>query len=239
MAFTAGTYVNFVAGDSPARERLVRTYSGADDRFDVIVVGSGIGGGVLADDLADRRGDLRVLVVEAGSFVYPTHVYNLCRFPNAAVAQHFGCDTFWQQGGSDTAHHIGEKPQLTFGGRSVFWSGLIPAIQAWELQFLPRRARRPGGRAARTGGGGDERVALAGCRRGRRRRPAACEPARSRLLHPCRHHAPCTSPTCSPTAGRTEFDIEPTGVFNTAELLTASGPDPRQEPATDPGCTCC
>lgn len=46
--------------------------------FDIIVVGSGIGGGVLADDLAERLGrQRRILVLEAGSFIYPTHVYNV------------------------------------------------------------------------------------------------------------------------------------------------------------------
>jgi hypothetical protein len=29
--------------------------------------------------------------------------------------------TFWQ-GGNPQTHFIGEKPQLNFGGRSIFWS---------------------------------------------------------------------------------------------------------------------
>jgi GMC oxidoreductase len=80
-------------------------------------------------------------VIEAGSFLYPTHVYNVCRFVNSDVARHFGCDTFTQGGDSRSEFWIGEKPQLNVGGRSVFWSGLIPEIQDWELEFFPQRVR--------------------------------------------------------------------------------------------------
>ena len=123
--FSASTYANFVSAVSAAQERLFLEYIGPLDDFDIIVVGSGIGGGVLADALADKVGGAkRILLLEAGTFVYPTHVYNICRFPNSSLAKHFGCDTFWQNGNPDTAQFIGEKPQLNLGGRSIFWSGL-------------------------------------------------------------------------------------------------------------------
>jgi choline dehydrogenase-like flavoprotein len=135
--------VNFVSEDTAARERLFLEYIGWREDFDIIIVGSGIGGGVLADDLADRLGSQkRILVLEAGSFLYPTHVYNISRIPNSSLARHFGCDTFWQAGHSGTQNYIGEKPQLNFGGRSVFWSGLIPTVQGWELDYFPSRVRQ-------------------------------------------------------------------------------------------------
>ncbi|VUX45399.1 hypothetical protein DF3PA_120001 [Candidatus Defluviicoccus seviourii] len=89
MTFSASTYANFVSGTGAAQQRLFLEYISPRNDFDIIIVGSGVGGGVLADDLADRRGnDKRILVVEAGSFLYPTHVYNFCRFSNASVAKH-------------------------------------------------------------------------------------------------------------------------------------------------------
>src|SRR5918911_776973 len=125
MTFTASTYINMVTQRTRAEENLFLRYIGPRNDFDIIIVGSGVRGGVLADALADRFGQAkRILVLEAGSFIYPTHVYNLCRFPNTSLAQHFGCDTFWQAGNSGTQNYIGEKPQLNFGGRSIFWSGL-------------------------------------------------------------------------------------------------------------------
>jgi hypothetical protein len=127
VSFNSSHYVNLVSQPSKAQERLFLQYLGHRNDFDIIIVGSGVGGGVLADDLAERLGKhKRILVLEAGSFLYPTHVYNMCRFPNASLAKHFGCDTFYQHGNSSSEHFIGEKPQLNFGGRSIFWSGLIP-----------------------------------------------------------------------------------------------------------------
>ncbi|MEM1368234.1 MAG: GMC oxidoreductase, partial [Cyanobacteria bacterium P01_H01_bin.15] len=33
-------------------------------------------------------------------------------------------------------------PQLNFGGRAIFWSGLIPSIQDWELEYFPGDVRQ-------------------------------------------------------------------------------------------------
>src|SRR5215208_6590771 len=143
MTFTGSTYENFVSQEEPAQARLFTQYLGSRNDFDIVIVGSGIGGGILADDLADRPGDRkRILVLEAGSYLYPTHVFNCFRFPNAEVAQHFACKTFWQGGNESSQSYIHERPQLNFGGRSIFWSGLIPTIQPWELEFFPDRVRQ-------------------------------------------------------------------------------------------------
>jgi len=115
--FSPWNYVNFVAQDGAARERLFLQYMGPRDDFDVVIVGSGVGGGVLADALAERAGwSKRILVLEAGSFLYPTHAYNFSRIPNFRLASHFGCDTFWQAAGSDSENFIGEKPQPASAG---------------------------------------------------------------------------------------------------------------------------
>lgn len=221
MTFDASKYVNFVSQDGAPRERLFLTYSGSRDDFDIIIVGSGIGGGVLADDLADRLGkDKRILVLEAGSFVYPTHVYNLCRFSNASVAKHFGCDTFWQAGHSGSQNFIGERPQLNFGGRSIFWSGLIPTVQGWELDFFPSRVRQDlqSGLLNRAGDTMNESRSM-----GTTAEAIVARLRQSPLAHdfsiqqtPRALHQPYLAPDGMP---KDQFFTEPTGVFNTAELL--------------------
>ncbi len=108
----SNNYGNLVSEKSQAHTRLIRDYDGPNPDFDYIVIGSGIGGGSVADDSADRHPGKRILVVDAGSFVYPTHVYNMSRIPNGDVANHFGVDNFRQT--PTPQHFIGGKPQLVF-----------------------------------------------------------------------------------------------------------------------------
>ena len=221
MSFTSSTYVNFVSAASRAQERLFLQYIGPRDDFDIIIVGSGIGGGVLADDLADRLGGhKRILVLEAGSFVYPTHVYNVCRFSNSSVARHFACDTFWQAGNQQSQHFIAEKPQLNFGGRSIFWSGLIPTIQQWELEFFPAHIKQDleNGLLNAAGDTMNESRSM-----GSTAQAIVTRLRQGPLAHdfsiqetPRALHQPYLTADGIP---KDRFFTEPTGVFNTAELL--------------------
>jgi hypothetical protein len=221
MTFNPSTYVNFVSEETAARERLFLQYMGWRDDFDVVIVGSGIGGGVLADDLADRLGSQkRILVLEAGSFIYPTHVYNICRFPNSSLAKHFGCDTFWQTGNSGTQNYIGEKPQLNFGGRSIFWSGLIPTVQGWELDYFPSGVRQDlaEGLLNRAGETMNESRSMGATAQAvvarLRQSPLAADFSIQET--PRALHQPYLEADGTP---KDRFFTEATGVFNTAELL--------------------
>ncbi|MEJ3745800.1 GMC oxidoreductase [Actinomycetes bacterium KLBMP 9797] len=222
MTFTSSTYTNMVSERVLAQQRLLLQYIGPRTDFDIIVVGSGIGGGLLADDLAEHAGTAkRILVLEAGSFLYPTHVYNFCRVPNSDVAQHYGCDTFRQGGNDRDEFFIGGKPQLNFGGRSIFWSGLIPSIQDWELGFFPDPVRDDlsSGLLNEAGTVMNESRSM-----GRTAQAIVAKLRQSHLaqdfvIHetPRALHQPYLSASGTPTD---EFFTESTGVFNTAELLT-------------------
>jgi hypothetical protein len=212
-------YVNLVTEKTQAHTRLIRDYDGANPDFDFIVIGSGMAGGILADDLADRLGShKRILVLDVGSFVYPTHVYNISRIPNSSVAEHFGVDDFRPY--PDGNFFIGGKPQMALGGRSIFWSGLIPQVQPWELDYFP-----PNVRAELE----NEFLQLAGARMntshslGKKARKLVEHFRNSDLAAdfdivetPRALHQPYLLADGTP---REEFFVEPTGVFNTAELL--------------------
>ena len=223
MTFVPSTYPNLVSEPSTTQVRLFRKYDGSRTDFDVVIVGSGMGGGVLADNLADRVGEeKRILVIEAGSYLFPTHVYNLCRFPNGQLAKHFECTTFHQPSDSHmgSQHYIHEKPQLNFGGRSIFWSGLIPTIQEWELAFFPPQVR-----ADLLASG----LSTAGMHMNESKTMGTTA---QRIVHRLRQsplsgdfdiretpralHQPYLMPN-GQLAG--EYFLVPTGVFNTAELL--------------------
>lgn len=219
MAFH-NNYANLVAEKPQSHTRLIRDYDELSNRdFDFIIIGSGIGGGILADDLADRLGHShRILLLDAGSFIYPTHVYNICRAPNFAVAEHFGVDNFkdWP----DSAFFIGGKPQMAFGGRSIFWSGLIPEVRGWELGFFPDSVRNDlaGNYLRLAGQRMNESASLGTAAKN------LVAHFRSTTLNddfeveetPRAVHQPYLNPDGTP---RDKFFTEPTGVFNTAELL--------------------
>lgn len=221
MTFEASVFSNFVAASNPANSWVSPAYTGTDTFFDIIIVGSGIGGGVLADDLADRLGQTRrILVLEAGSYLYPTHVYNCSRMPNSAVAKRFGCQSFKQNGREGEEYYIHERPQMNLGGRSIFWSGLIPTIQSWELDFFPERVRQDlrSGLLQEAGERMNQSITLGDTAR------AIVGKLRNSVLNehfdimetPRALHQPYLRSDGLPA---TELAQQSTGVFNTAELL--------------------
>lgn len=102
--------------------------------YDVIVIGSGMGGGSLADALADAGA--KTLVLEAGGLTLPTHMTSL---PGdwSRTANHHRVGHFVNEPGSDFLPGV----HLSLGGRSVYWSGLIPRMHDWELGFWPAPVR--------------------------------------------------------------------------------------------------
>jgi choline dehydrogenase-like flavoprotein len=111
--------------------------------WDIIVIGSGMGGGIVADEVSDR--DKRVLVLEAGSYLFPTHVANLPRqHALGRFSKHVWdlWDEFEVRNYSNKGKSLYQGGQgINLGGRSIFWGGLIPRMTPRELASWPELVR--------------------------------------------------------------------------------------------------
>jgi choline dehydrogenase-like flavoprotein len=110
---------------------------------DVIVIGSGAGGGILADQLSDLG--LDVLVLEAGSYLFPSHIANLPRQHQIGqFDKHvWGLwDEFQVTNYVNAANSAYQGAQgFNLGGRSVFWGGLIPRMLSYEMDLWPQEIK--------------------------------------------------------------------------------------------------
>jgi choline dehydrogenase-like flavoprotein len=127
-------YDNLRTDTSKLQQDAIPTNTDESIEYDVVIIGSGIGGGILADALSDVG--RRVLVLEAGSLLYPTHITNLpgdwSRLPSHHQVGHFV-----NEPGSEFLFGV----QMNCGGRSIFWSGLIPRMHDWEMTAWPQTVR--------------------------------------------------------------------------------------------------
>lgn len=127
-------YDNLRTEEHAQQQERIRSNLKTGIEYDVVIVGSGFGGGILADALSDKG--RKVLVLEAGSLIYPTHITGL---PGdwSGLPAHHQIGHFFNQPGSNFLFGV----QMNLGGRSVFWSGLIPRMRDWELAFWPASIR--------------------------------------------------------------------------------------------------
>ncbi|GJL63620.1 MAG: hypothetical protein NPIRA04_22740 [Nitrospirales bacterium] len=127
-------YDNFLIDETRLVQEAVPRNTREDIVYDVVVIGSGVGGGTLADALSDSG--VKTLVLEAGGLTFPTHITNLPGDWTRLTDQH-KVGHFVNEPGSDFLPGV----HLSLGGRSVYWSGLIPRMHDWELQFWPTNIR--------------------------------------------------------------------------------------------------
>jgi len=116
------------------------------DPFDVVVIGAGMFGGYIAEKLY-RRGEgvgLRVLLLDAGSFLVPTHVQNLPRLalgaPTEQVVNSNGSDPGPQSIVWGHPWHSNQDfPGMAYciGGRSLYWGGWSPRLTPADLGARP------------------------------------------------------------------------------------------------------
>jgi len=130
-----------VVDNSFLQRLLFPTRFDEDHIYDVVIVGSGMGGGILADQLSDQGAT--VLVLEAGSYLFPTHLGNLPRKHSVGrFDKHLWnlYENFKVENYAPGSEFKGGQA-FSLGGRSVFWGGLIPRMTWWELELWPQALR--------------------------------------------------------------------------------------------------
>lgn len=116
--------------------------------FDAVVVGAGMFGGYCAEKLY-RHGadaDLRILVLEAGAFLFPTHIQNLPQRLGGSVGGAAYPRT--REDGSGVQNVVWGMPWISnqgfpglaycVGGRSLFWGGWSPRLTQADLARWPQ-----------------------------------------------------------------------------------------------------
>ncbi|CAE6409857.1 unnamed protein product [Rhizoctonia solani] len=112
------------------------------EEYDIIIVGSGIGGGVLANDLYDTNFKLgnkakRVLLLERGGLVFHTHCLNTARpaglmndrgQQNDTFFNNFRHDYTFDKDAMKDPKDWNGGPMYNLGGRSAAWGLFAPRV---------------------------------------------------------------------------------------------------------------
>lgn len=127
-------YDNLPAYESPQQQKRFPGNRSETKEYDVIVIGSGMGGGIVADAVSD--GGLDTLILEIGGVQTPTHVGNVYADWDEVVSEH-------QVGHYDRKEGTNFLfgAQMALGGRSAYWSGIILRMQEWEYSYWPTAIR--------------------------------------------------------------------------------------------------
>jgi len=216
VAFPPSSTQEVVVENSRVQQMFFPPNLNEDELFDVIVVGSGIGGGILADQLSDMN--KKVLVLEAGSYLFPTHVANLPRQHQVGqFDKHIWglFDEFKITNYANAADSQFEGGQaFNLGGRSLFWGGLIPQMQEWEMDFWPTPIRQY------LSSGGYQRAENL-----MNRTPLPASSYQERIKQALQEQLPDFRYLDAPMAvqySNGNLSTIPTGMFSTADLLMES-----------------
>jgi len=118
--------------------------AGGTRRFDVIVIGAGMFGGYAAEKIyrLGAANNLKVLVLDAGSFLVPTHLQNLPDVGLYPPDPLFPADdtgsprnVAWGMAWRGNVPFVGQA--YCVGGKSLYWGGWCPRLLASDLAAWP------------------------------------------------------------------------------------------------------
>lgn len=106
----------------------------ADNEYDVLIVGTGAGGGTMLWRLCEqwRNNGKRIGIIERGNIVMPTHGRNLPMMNRTRLEQYYRYISKPLQG--SLPEFIGAREVICLGGRTVFWDLVASRL---VLSLLP------------------------------------------------------------------------------------------------------
>lgn len=130
-------YTNLVSYDNHLTRLILEPMLQERETWDVIVIGSGMGGGTVSDALAEKG--LAVLVIEAGTLTFQSNVYNLPGDKYRWNLKHGVRTSVVVPPNKKTLppSEFDSRLNINMGGMSAFWSGQIPRMASWELEHWP------------------------------------------------------------------------------------------------------
>lgn len=109
----------------------------AQTEFDVLIVGSGAGGGAVLWRLCEklRNNNLRIGVVERGSLLVPTHARNITTLDYDRFDRFFYNPKISKRG--RYSEFSGAEQVFALGGRTLFWAAETPRMAPLEIAKWP------------------------------------------------------------------------------------------------------
>lgn len=107
----------------------------AKKKYDVLVIGTGAGGGAVLCRLCERWGDSQktIGVIEAGDLLLSTHAYNIPELKAGAKWKNY-FDNIAHSIGRHPPHFLGTKQVYALGGKTLFWGAVAPRMR--ESEFI-------------------------------------------------------------------------------------------------------
>lgn len=115
----------------------------AQTDYDVIIVGSGAGGGAVLWRLCNhwRKNGKRIALLEAGDLLLPTHILNLPTFDHERMNKFLANPKYMNFIGNEFPDYSGAKQFFALGGRTLHWGTVTPRFHPEEFRSWPIQYR--------------------------------------------------------------------------------------------------